>query len=134
MASGMGSGSGREETLMRRNVAAYRVMAYVTGVMLIILCTVAVLQLVINDDGLVHAVGLTHGLLYVVYLLVSYPLTRRLRLGNGPTVMVLLAGTVPVMTFVVERRVSHRYIGPALAGPAAGAGPARTPAREHRPT
>jgi hypothetical protein len=29
---------------------------------------------------------------------------------------VLLAGTIPVMTFVVERRISHRYIDPALAG------------------
>jgi hypothetical protein len=28
---------------------------------------------------------------------------------------VLLAGTIPVMTFVVERRISHRYIEPALA-------------------
>jgi hypothetical protein len=28
---------------------------------------------------------------------------------------VLLAGTIPVMTFVVERRISHRYIAPALA-------------------
>jgi hypothetical protein len=57
-----------------------------------------------------------HGLLYIVYLIVSYPLTRRLRLPAWPTVAVLLAGTIPVMTFVVERRISHRYIEPALAG------------------
>jgi len=50
-----------------------------------------------------------------VYLIVSYPLTRRLRLPVWPTVAVLLAGTIPVMTFVVERRISHRYIEPALA-------------------
>ena len=60
--------------------------------------------------------------LYIVYLLVAYPLTSRLRLPAWPTVAVLLAGTVPVMTFVVERRISHRYIGPALAGH--GSGPA----------
>ena len=46
----------------------------------------------------------------------SYPLTRRLRLPLWPTIAVLLAGTIPVMTFVVERRISHRYIDPALAG------------------
>jgi len=56
-----------------------------------------------------------HGLLYIVYLIVSYPLTRRLRLPLWPTIAVLLAGTIPVMTFVVERRISHRYIDPALA-------------------
>jgi len=43
-------------------------------------------------------------------------LARRLRLTAGPTVLMLLAGTVPILTFVVERWVTHRYIEPALAG------------------
>ena len=105
---------------LRLNVTLYRVMAYVTGVVLIVLCGLAISQVAVNDGALVNAVGTVHGLLYIVYLLVSYPLTRRLRLSPGPTVAVLLAGTVPVMTFIVERRVSHRYIGPALAATAAG--------------
>lgn len=100
---------------MRRNVILYRVMAYVTGVVLIVLCTLAILQIWTNDGAAVHAVGLVHGLLYIVYLIVSYPLTRRLRLATGPTIAVLLAGTIPVMTFVVEYRIRHRYIEPALA-------------------
>ena len=101
---------------MRLNVTLYRVMAYVTGVVLIVLCVLAILQVAINDEALVSVVGTTHGLLYIVYLLVAYPLTRRLRLGVPATVAVLLAGTIPVMTFVVERRISHRYIEPALSG------------------
>ena len=100
---------------MRRNVILYRVMAYVTGVVLIVLCTLAILQIWTNDGAAVNAVGTVHGLLYIVYLIVSYPLTRRLRLAAGPTIAVLLAGTVPVMTFVVEYRIRHRYIEPALA-------------------
>ncbi|HEV2373619.1 MAG TPA: DUF3817 domain-containing protein [Streptosporangiaceae bacterium] len=100
---------------MRLNVALYRVMAYVTGVVLIVLCVLAILQVAINDAGLVNVVGTVHGLLYIVYLLISYPLARRLRLRIPATVAMLLAGTVPVMTFVVERRISHRYINPALA-------------------
>jgi hypothetical protein len=31
-------------------------------------------------------------------------------------VLMLLAGTIPILTFVVERWVTHRYIEPALAG------------------
>lgn len=105
---------------MRLNVTLYRVMAYVTGVILVVLCALAISQLFVSDAGLVNAVGTVHGFLYIVYLIVSYPLTRRLRLTFWPAVGVLLAGTVPVMTFVVERRISHRYIEPALAsGPAA---------------
>jgi Domain of unknown function (DUF3817) len=65
-------------------------------------------------------VGTIHGGLYIIYLLVAFPLSRRLRLTAGPTVALLLAGTIPVMTFIVERWISHRYIEPALAGQAAG--------------
>ena len=108
---------------MRLNVAFYRVMAYLTGVVLIALCILAIMQAFVADEAVVSVVGTIHGVLYIVYLLVAYPLTRRLRLTPGPTLAVLLAGTVPVMTFVVERRVSHRYIEPALAG--AGERPAR---------
>jgi integral membrane protein len=100
---------------MRLNVTLYRVMAYITGVILIVLCVLAIGQIFTDDAAAVNAVGTVHGLLYIVYLLVSYPLTRRLRLPVWPTVGVLLAGTIPVMTFVVERRISHRYIEPALA-------------------
>ncbi len=115
---------------MRLNVACYRVMAYVTGTVLIVLCVLAILQVAINDGAVVNVIGTVHGLLYIVYLLVSYALTRRLRLAAKPTLAVLLAGTIPVMTFVVERRVSHRYIGPALAGGGAEGSPARMPVRE----
>ena len=100
---------------MRLNVALYRVMAYVTGVVLIVLCILAIMQLFVNDEAAVNIVGQIHGGLYIVYLLVAFPLTRRLRLRKGPTVAVLLAGTIPVMTFIVERHISHRYIDPALA-------------------
>jgi integral membrane protein len=101
---------------VRLNVTLYRVMAYVTGVVLIVLCTLAILQIWINDGAAVNAVGTVHGFLYIIYVAVSYPLTRRLRLAPGPTVAVLLAGTVPIMTFVVEYRIRRRYIEPALAG------------------
>ena len=114
---------------MRLNVALYRVMAYVTGVVLIVLCVLAIMQIWVADGAAVNAVGTVHGALYIVYLLVSFPLTRRLRLAPKPTVAVLLAGTVPVMTFIVERHISHRYIEPALA---AAATP-RRPVPEPRP-
>jgi integral membrane protein len=108
--------SAKEARQMRLNVTLYRVMAYVTGVVLIVLCILAIMQLFVNDETAVNVVGQIHGGLYIVYLLVAFPLTRRLRLRPWPTVAVLLAGTIPVMTFIVERRITHRYIEPALAG------------------
>jgi len=108
---------------VRRNVVFYRLMAYVTGVVLVLLCVLAILQVAISDGAAVNLVGTTHGILYIIYLAAAYTLARRLRLPLAPTVVLLLAGTIPVLTFVVERHVTHRYIEPALAAGAAGGGP-----------
>ena len=116
---------------MHRAVLRYRVMAYVTGIVLIILCFVGIpLQVAAHNAAVASDVGTLHGILYIIYVIVAYLLTRRLRLAMGPTVLVLLAGTIPVLTFVVERWLSHRYIAPALAREEAGggAGPAPSPA------
>jgi len=130
MAGGTVSGSGhtpderaKEVRRVRLNVVLYRVMAYVTGVVLIVLCVLAIMQAFVNDEAAVSVVGQIHGGLYIVYLLVAFSLCRRLRLPTWPTVAVLLAGTIPVMTFIVERWISHRYIDPALAGATAAANP-----------
>ena len=116
-----------EVAQVRRNVVFYRVMAYVTGVVLVILCVMALLQLAISDGSVVNVLGQVHGVLYIVYLAAAYLLARRLRLAPGPTVLMLLAGTIPVLTFVVERHVTHRYLEPALAGGAPAGAPAPAP-------
>jgi integral membrane protein len=90
-------------------------MAYVTGVVLMILCFAGIpLQVFAHDNAVANYVGTTHGILYLIYLVTAYMLARRLRLAIGPTVVLLLAGTIPVLTFVVERWMTHRFIDPAL--------------------
>jgi integral membrane protein len=107
----------RAEALARA-VRRYRIMAYITGVVLIILCFVGIpLQVFAHDNFVVNYVGTTHGILYIIYLGTAYWMTRLvgMKLASPQTVLVLLAGTIPVLTFVVERWVTHRYIDPALA-------------------
>ena len=109
--------------LLRLSVRCYRVMAYVTGVVLIVLCFVGIpLQVVAGNEVVVKYVGTAHGFLYIVYLVAAFAMTRmvRMKLLSPATFIVLLAGTVPVLTFVVERWITRRYIDPALA--AAGPG------------
>jgi uncharacterized SAM-binding protein YcdF (DUF218 family) len=60
-----------------------------------------------------------HGFLYIVYVIVAYLLARKLRMRTGPTILLLLAGTVPIMTFFVERWMNRKYIAPALAAESA---------------
>jgi integral membrane protein len=100
-------------------VRAYRTMAYVTGTMLIILCFVGIpLQVWAHYDAIAKVVGTIHGVLYIIYLVVAFTMTRfvRIRTASVTTIIVLLAGTIPVLTFVVERWISRRYIDPVLAG------------------
>jgi integral membrane protein len=96
-------------------VLRYRVMAYVTGVVLVILCFVGIPLQVAGHPTVANDVGVVHGILYIIYLVFAWMLSRRLRLATKPTVIMLLAGTIPIMTFVVERWVTRRFINPALA-------------------
>jgi integral membrane protein len=55
-----------------------------------------------------------HGWLYFIYLIVGVDLAFRLRYPLGKTVLILLAGTVPFMSFVAERFV-HKDVAARLA-------------------
>ena len=99
---------------MKAAMLRYRVMAYVTGVVLIILCFVGIPLQIAGYPAVANDVGVLHGILYIIYLVCAWQLARRLRLAVKPTLIMLLAGTVPIMTFIVERWVTRRFIDPAL--------------------
>jgi integral membrane protein len=84
----------------------FRVMAYVVGVMLLLLVFVAMpLKYIADQPRLVEVIGPIHGFLYAVYLLVTLDLSSRLRWRIVRTLLVMLAGTIPFLSFVAERRV-----------------------------
>lgn len=102
----------------------YRVMAYVTGVLLIPLVFVATpLDLWGNTPGPAAILGFLHGWLYVIYLVTAFELTVRLKYPLGKMLLVLLAGTVPFCSFVAEREVSKAWRAGQPTAQAAGTGP-----------
>jgi integral membrane protein len=111
--------------VLKAAVLRYRVMAYVTGVVLMVLCFVGIPLQIAGYPAVANDVGVVHGILYIIYLVFAWLLSRKLQLAIKPTVIMLLAGTVPIMTFIVERWVSRRFIAPALAGQAKTAEPVR---------
>jgi integral membrane protein len=90
-------------------MSRYRVMAYVTGTMLLLLCVEMLLRYVAHGpDALVDAlrwVPFAHGWIYVLYLVTVLDLWSVMRWRFGRLVTMALAGVVPVMSFVLERRV-----------------------------
>lgn len=92
---------------MRSALLFYRVLAYVVGVGLLILVLVAMpLKYLADAPTLVAVVGPLHGFLYMVYLVAAVNLAFRARWSPVKTVLVMLAGTIPFVSFVAERKVT----------------------------
>jgi len=97
----------------------FQVMAWVTGVLLAFMTVVGLpwKYLLGNEDSLWYAVGWQlHGFLYMLYLVTVLDVAIRARWSPGRTVLVALAGTIPFMSFVFERRITHQLEAGARAG------------------
>jgi integral membrane protein len=94
---------------MSSALTRFRVVAYVVGVVLILLVLVAMpLKYLADSPGMVAVIGPIHGFLYVVYLVVTFDLSMRQRWSLGRMVLLLLAGTIPFLSFAAERWATAR--------------------------
>lgn len=104
----------------------YRALAWGTGVFLILLTAHVLLQWREWSDGVPWEdadglgawipgadawVPILHGYLYLAYVIVTADLWLRTRLPVVRTVLVVIAGTVPFMSFVAERWVHRQLAG-----------------------
>jgi len=89
-------------------ILRYRVMATVVGVVLLVLVLVAIpLRYVFGIPEVSRIVSPIHGTLYILYLVATFGVSRRAGWTLKRTVLVMLAGTVPFLSFVVERRMTR---------------------------
>ncbi|MEN3586412.1 MULTISPECIES: DUF3817 domain-containing protein [unclassified Streptomyces] len=96
---------------MKKSVLTrYRVMAYVTGVLLILLTLGMIGKYLLEVQGaadFTRVVSIAHGWLYVVYLVFAFDLGAKAKWPVAKQLWVLLAGTVPAAAFFVERRITR---------------------------
>jgi integral membrane protein len=107
----------------------FQVMAWVTGLLLAFMTVVGLpwKYLLGNEGATWYAIGWQlHGFLYMAYLVTVIDVAIRGRWAPGRTVLVALAGTIPFMSFVFERRITHQL--ESASGPAAS--PRGRPQRE----
>jgi integral membrane protein len=102
----------------------YRVMATIVGVLLIVLVLVG---LPLNELHHVNAawfpvgtsaqttgawisknLGVAHGWLYMLFLVVAFWLSRKARWDIVFTITTLLCGTIPILSFWAEHRATVR--------------------------
>ncbi len=91
----------------------YRLMAFVTGVMLLLLCVEMVLVYLVQVGPDVAAwirwIPFAHGWIYVVYLISVFNLWSTMRWGLGRMAALVVAGVVPVLSFVMEHRAQRWF-------------------------
>jgi integral membrane protein len=123
-----------ETTTIGANLRFYRVMATVVGVLLVVLVLIGVP--LANFDGtamwgvfpstpvwftvgsspqqlgefITSVLGVAHGWLYMIFLVAAFLLSRKARWPMGFTLVTLLCGTVPLLSFWAERRATARTL------------------------
>jgi integral membrane protein len=98
---------------MKSAVTRFRVMAIVCGVMSLLLWFVYLPAKygfgAIETHKYLIAIPIVHGYLYMVYLLTALQLGVKSRWHLLRILWVMLAGTLPVASFIAERRVVKQY-------------------------
>jgi integral membrane protein len=95
-----------------KDLAAYRGAAIVTGVGLLFLVLVAMpLRYLADEPGLSKAYSPIHGVIFMAYVVVVIWVTTRRRWSPTKALLIILAGVVPFLSFVVERRVIAEELG-----------------------
>ena len=104
---------------MQGALRRYRIMAWIVGVGLLVLVGVAMpLKYLGHNETVIGIVGPIHGFLYMAYVALTFDLARRAKWSFVRMVLVMLAGTIPFVSFWAERRVSHSVIQPTAGEPA----------------
>jgi integral membrane protein len=95
----------------------YRVMANIVGVLLIVLILVGVPLKYLTEHGttlqqtgewITTYLGIAHGWLYMIFLVMAFLLSRKARWDIGFTINTLLCGTIPIVSFWAEHRATAR--------------------------
>ncbi len=93
---------------MKAALIRYRVMAWVVGLMLLLVVAATLVKYLGDDPRWIERVGPVHGFLYIVYLLATIDLAFRVRWSAMKTLGVCVGGTVPFLSFVLERRITQQ--------------------------
>lgn len=84
----------------------YRIAAYIVGVMLLVACLSSVVKHALHGPDFLW-VWFVHGYFYLAYLGLAFDLFRRVRWPLSRLAEMFIAGLLPGLTFVIERRVNR---------------------------
>ena len=91
---------------MEKALARFKFIAYLAGVILILFTIEIIIKYTLGPE--IPWFAQLHGIVYMIYVVIAFDISRRAKLSLSQTLLVLLAGTVPVMSFIAEKRSRRR--------------------------
>ena len=93
---------------MEKALARFKFIAYLAGIVLILFT----IEIILKYSGILEIPWFAqlHGIVYMVYVVIAFDMSRRAKLSLRETFLVLIAGTIPVMSFVAESRIRRRVL------------------------
>jgi integral membrane protein len=88
---------------------AYRVLAITVGVFLLAASINWLLSHMYSSVPDLWWLWMLHGYVYIAYLVVAVPFTRKAGWPLSYVALIIVAGLIPVLMFFVEHFVSERY-------------------------
>ncbi|MBO3141927.1 DUF3817 domain-containing protein [Dermatophilus congolensis] len=95
-----------DQEKIARSLMLFRVMAFIVGVGLLLLLLEMVLKYGFNNHML-DWWQIPHGVLYMVYIAVTFALSSTTRMPLAKTLGIMLSGCVPFLSFWVEHKVTQ---------------------------
>jgi integral membrane protein len=93
---------------MEKALARFKFIAYLAGVVLILFT----IEITLKYSGILEIPWFAqlHGIVYMVYVVIAFDISRRAKLSLRDTFLILIAGTIPVMSFIAESKIRRRVI------------------------
>jgi integral membrane protein len=63
----------------------------------------------LDENGWIAFIPITHGYLYIVYILTVLQIGVQKRMKFVTIIALIAAGTLPVASFIAERRITKKY-------------------------
>ena len=83
----------------------FRVIAFFEGISYLLLLFIAVpIKYGFDDPTYVKLLGMPHGILFMIYIIFSFIVNKKLKWNRKELFIILIASLVPLGTFYVDRK------------------------------
>jgi integral membrane protein len=97
---------------MKTSLGRFRAMAIICGINLLLLVVYMVAKYAFdafaNGNPFIF-IPIAHGYFYIVYILTVLQLAVQKKMSFGLILVLVAAGTIPVASFIAERKIVQKY-------------------------